>query len=313
MTTDRRWRILLTEPLDQEADARLHAAADIITPAARDEAALAAAIRDCDAVVARTHTPLTRQVLESGRRLRVVGVAGVGLDRVDLGAASELGLVVVHTPAAASDAVAELAMGLMIQLLRPIPRLAADYRAGRFREARAEPHGGELRERTIGILGMGRIGSRVARIGSAGFGARVLYHDIAPVGPFDFAADSTDQRSLWAESDILSLHVPLTDRTRQFINATVLNTLRPGALLINTSRGAVVDTDALVTALREQRLAGAALDVTDPEPLLPGHPLLTFDNCIVTPHIAARTYGGYRRMCDVVNDVLSQLATLPPR
>jgi phosphoglycerate dehydrogenase-like enzyme len=252
-------------------------------------------------------------VLESARDLRVVGVAGVGLDRVDLGAASELGIAVVHTPAAASDAVAELAIGMMIQLLRPIPRLAADYRAGRFREARAEPHGGELRERTIGILGMGRIGSRVARIAVAGFGARVMYSDIARVGPFDFAVRLVEPETLWAESDILSLHVPLTDRTRRMIDAGVLAALRPGALLINTSRGAVVDTDALVAGLRDGRLGGAALDVTDPEPLLPGHPLLRMENCIVTPHIAARTFGGYRRMCDVVDDVLAQLAALPAR
>jgi phosphoglycerate dehydrogenase-like enzyme len=313
MSPSKQWRILLTDPLDAEAEARLHAAADIVTPAARDESTLAAAIRDCHAVVARTHTPLTRHVLESARDLRVVGVAGVGLDRVDLGAASELGIAVVHTPAAASDAVAELAIGMMIQLLRPIPRLAADYRAGRFREARAEPHGGELRERTIGILGMGRIGSRVARIAAAGFGARVIYNDIARVGPFDFPVRSVDLPAFWSESDILSLHVPLTDRTRRMINASVLAALRPAALLINTSRGAVVDTDALVANLREERLAGAALDVTDPEPLLPGHPLLTMENCIVTPHIAARTFGGYRRMCDVVDDVLAQLAALSPR
>src|SRR5262245_7686559 len=132
MNRSKQWRVLLTDPLDAEAEVRLQAAAEVVTPAARDETALAAAIRDCDAVVARTHTPLTRQVLDSARRLRVIGVAGVGLDRVDLGAASELGIAVVHTPAAASDAVAELAIGLMIQLLRPIPRLAADYRAGRF-------------------------------------------------------------------------------------------------------------------------------------------------------------------------------------
>ena len=307
------WRILLTDALDAEAESRLREAATVVTPATRDEASLAAAIRDCHAVVARTHTPLTRKVLESGRDLRVIGIAGVGLDRVDLGAASELGIAVVHTPAAASDAVAELTIGMMVQLLRPIPDLAAAYRAGRFREARAEPHGGELRERTIGILGLGRIGSRVARIAAAGFGARVIYNDIAPVGPLDFPVRRVEPPALWAESDILTLHVPLTDRTRRMIDERILGSLRPGALLINTSRGAVVDTDALVHALREGRLAGAALDVTDPEPLLPGHPLLTMENCIITPHIAARTFGGHRRMCDVVSDVLTQLAALPPR
>ena len=301
------FRVLLAAPLDADAESRLSAAATIVRPADTDPAALRVAIVDCDALVVRTNIPVTRELLAAGGRLRVVGVAGVGLDQVDTRAAAELGVAVVYTPAAASDAVAELAVGLMIQLLRPIPRLAAEYRAGRYAEARALPHGRELRELTVGILGMGRIGSRVGRICSGGIGARVLYHDIAPVGPFDFAADPVTFERLLAESDVLTLHVPLTDQTRGLVDAAVLGRLRPGALLINTARGAVAATPALVSALQSGGLGGAALDVTEPEPLPPEHPLFSLDNCIVLPHVAARTYGGLRRMYAVADEVVAHL------
>lgn len=312
------FRILLAEPLSPDAEQRLAAAATVVRPHDSREspggASLAAQIATCDALVARTHTPVTRELLQAGvennGRLRIVGVAGVGLDRVDVDAARELGVRVVHTPGAASDAVAELAVELMLMLLRPVPRLAQQYRAGGFRAARETPHGVELCEQTVGIIGMGRIGSRVARICSAGFGARVLYNDIADVGPFPFAAERVDQERIWRESDFVSLHVPLTPATLRLVSADVLSRMRPAARLINTARGAAVDTDALVAALSTGRLAGAALDVTDPEPLPPDHPLFASDKCIVTPHVAARTHGGLRRMFDVVDAVIEGLSEI---
>lgn len=301
------FRVLLAAPLDAETEARLRAAAQVVRLESADQEGLCRAVADCDALIARTHTPVTRRVLAAGRRLRVVGVAGVGLDHVDVAAAEQLGIRVISMPEAASDAVAELTVELMLQLLRPVPWLQSEYAAGRYVEARAGPHGRELRGLTIGIVGMGRIGSRVGRICAAGFGANVLYNDIADVGPFDFAATPADKPTLWAAGDLVTLHVPLTDQTRRLVNASVLSTLRPSAYLINTARGEVVDTDALVAALRSGRLAGAALDVTDPEPLPPGHPLFACDNCILTPHIAARTHGGLRRMYAVVDAVLDCL------
>jgi D-3-phosphoglycerate dehydrogenase len=171
-------RILLAEPLDAHAETQLEQSAQVIRPPASDAATLAQRIVDCDAAIVRTSTPVTREWLSCGRRLRIVGVAGVGLDRVDVDAARELGIEIVHTPAAASDAVAELAVAFMLQLLRPIPRLAASYRDGQYRSAREAPHGCELSSLRIGVVGMGRIGSRVARICAAGFGARVMYVDI---------------------------------------------------------------------------------------------------------------------------------------
>ncbi len=302
------FRVLLAHPLDAEAEARLEAAAQVIRAPRGDEDTLIGLIGDCHGVVARTHTPLTRRVIETGRHLRVIGVAGVGLDRVDLEAAAERGVRVLHTPGAASDSVAELAVGLMIQLLRPIRAAQLGYRRGAFVEARAAALGHELRERTVGILGMGRIGSRVARICSAGFGARVLYRDIVEVGPFPFACESVELETLLRDSDVLTLHVPLTSTTRHMIDAAALRKMRRAAILINTARGAVIETDALVDALRGGALAGAALDVTDPEPLPIEHALFTLESALILPHMAARTPGGLRRMYAVVDDVLAELA-----
>lgn len=301
-------RILLVGRLEPDAEQRLAAAAQVIRAPTSDETTLIRLIGDCDALIVRTHTRVSRELLAAGRRLRVVGVAGVGTDLVDTAAAAALGIRVVNTPGAATEAVADLTLALILLLLRPVPRLAAAYQRGEFWVARDQPHGPELNELTVGIVGMGRIGSRVGRICAAGFGARVLYNDIVPVGPFDFPAESVDKPTLWARSDVVSLHVPLTDLTRHLINADVLARMRPSARLINTARGAVVDTMALTAALQQGRLAGAALDVTDPEPLPPDHPLFACDRCLLTPHVAARTPGGLRRMSGVVDDVLAVLS-----
>jgi D-3-phosphoglycerate dehydrogenase len=300
-------KVLLLEPLDQAAERRLAAGADVLRPSTTDEAGLRRLIADCDALVARTHNPINRSLLEAGKRLRVVGVAGVGLDHVDVAAAEELGIKVLHTPTASSDAVAEFAVGLMLQLLRPAPRLAEAYRKGWFQAVRDKPHGRELRELTVGIVGMGRIGSRVGRVCNAGFGARVLYNDIIEVGPFDFEATPVDKPTIWSESDVITLHVPATELTRNLVNAGVLAQLRRTAYLINTARGVVVDTTALTKALQNRRIAGAALDVVEPEPLPQHYPLFSLDNCILTPHVAARTHRGLQRMFAVVDDVLALL------
>jgi D-3-phosphoglycerate dehydrogenase len=302
------FKVLLAEGLDADAERRLAAGASVVRPPAADEGTLCAYIRDCDALVARTQTRVTQAVLEAGRRLRVVGVAGVGVDNVHMAAAAERGITVLNTSGASSDAVAEFTVNLMLQLLRPLPPLVDAYRAGRFAAARGRPQGVELRDLTIGIVGMGRIGSRVGRICSAGFGARILYNDIVAVGPFAFPTESVDKERLWSRSDIVTLHVPLTAETLGLVNADVLARLRPSAYLINTARGAVVETAALTAALQNGPLAGAAVDVTSPEPLPPDHPLFSCPNCIVTPHMAARTLGGLQRMFAIVDDVLEFLS-----
>jgi phosphoglycerate dehydrogenase-like enzyme len=154
---------------------------------------------------------------------------------------------------------------------------------------------------------MGRIGSRVARICAAGFGAAVMYNDIVDMTPFPFKTRAVDKAEIWSTADIVTLHLPLTDLTQRLVSADVLRTFRPNALLLNTARGRLVDSGALLDALCDARICGAALDVTDPEPLPLNHPLWNCDNCILTPHVASRTHSGLRNMFSIAGDVLAYL------
>jgi D-3-phosphoglycerate dehydrogenase len=195
----------------------------------------------------------------------------------------------------------------MLQLLRPVGRLSEMYRRGEFAAARNAAHGRELRGLTVGIVGLGRIGSRVGRLCAAGFGARLLYNDIIDVGPVEYSAERVDKPRLWSECDVITLHVPLTEKTRRMVDEQVLRQMRREAVLVNTARGAVVDTAALGEALRDGAIGGAALDVTEPEPLPTDHALWSCDRCLITPHIAARTVQGLQNMYAIVEDVIAFL------
>lgn len=299
-------RILLAEPLDRAAESELAQRAEIVRPAGAGTDALAAAVPGCHGAIVRTSTPVAREWLIHADKLSVIGVAGVGLDRVDLAACEERGIAVLSRPGAASQAVAELAVQLMLALLRPLDELRAKYRAGHFAEARQSASGRELEGLRVGIVGLGRIGSRVGRI-CAAFGAQVAYHDIVPIGPLDFAANAVSVESLWTTSDVISIHCPLTDQTHRMASQSLLQQMRPGSLLVNTARGAIIDTSALLAALQDGPLGGAGLDVTDPEPLPPQHPLWTAPRCILTPHVGARTEAGLRRMFGIWTDVVAYL------
>lgn len=303
----------MAEPFHEEAVARLRSAGQVTELASCDGAALMDAVGDCDALLVRTGSHVTRSVIERATRLRVIGRGGVGLDHIDLEAARERGIVVVHTPAAATEAVADLTIGLMIDLVRKIGPGDRMLREGRFAEARTECVGRELHELTLGIVGLGRIGKAVARRCRHGFGMTVLYNDIVEMGLLDFVASPCEKEQLYAGADVVSLHVPLTDQTRGLIDEAALSRFKPGSVLINTARGAVVDGVAVAAALTSGLLGGAGLDVFDPEPLPSDHPLLSAPNTILTPHLGARSPGGLARMNDVVEDVLAVLAGKSPR
>lgn len=312
-TGENKPKIVVAQPLSASAMERLAAVGDVTLLEQRDEPALIAAVADADALVIRTHARVTRGVIEAGKRLRVIGRAGVGLDNVDLAAAREHGIPVVYTPAASTHAVADFAVGLILATQRRIARLDQEIRTGDFAALRSRPpSASELRHQTIGIIGMGRIGSQVARRAAMGFSMPVLYNDIRPVGPFSFPATSISRDDLLAAADIVSLHVPLTPLTRGMIDAAALSRMKPGAYMINTSRGPVVVAADLAKALHEGRLAGAALDVFDVEPPPPDHPLRSAPNCVLTPHVAARSREGLAAMNDVVDDVIAVLQGRPP-
>lgn len=295
--------IVVAEPYAPEAIERLREFADLTVLDGCDDDVLRKAAVDCDALLVRTYAKVTRSVLEAGTRLKVVGRGGVGLDNIDVDAARSLGIQVVHTPAAATDAVADLTIGLMIALVRGVLTHDKAVRAGRFFESREAAPSVELSELTIGIIGLGRIGRAVARRCRIGLGMAVLYNDIADPGRRDFDASAVSKAVLYERADVISLHVPLTPATTKLIDADALARFKSGAFLINTARGAVVDCEAAAAALESGHLGGAAFDVFDPEPLPPGHSLLSAPGTIFTPHIGARTHGALRRMNDVVADV----------
>ena len=306
-------RIVVAEPYEPEALARLRACGAVEVLDAPDPVRLRQAVADADALLVRSYAQVTDDVIEAGRALRVIGRGGVGLENIDLAAARRRGIVVVYTPWAGTRAVAEHTVGLMLAVERRL--LAGDQalRQQRFMEFRAAARWRELGGCTLGVVGMGRIGSAVARICALGLGMRVLYNDIVPVGPFDFPAVSVDKPRLYAEADVVSLHVPLTELTRGLIDSAALARFSPTSILINTSRGAVVDGQALAEALRTGKLAGAGLDVFDPEPVAPEHPLLSAPHVILTPHVSGRSVQARRLMNTVVDDVIAVLQGRTPR
>jgi len=309
----KRPKIVVCEHYADTTFQRLRKVGDVTHVQLPGEEELIAALADADAVLVRTYTQVTARVLESAPRLKVIGRGGVGVENIDVHAAAARGITVVHTPAAASEAVAELTVGLILALERKIIAGDARVRAGDFAGARSAAIGRELGQCTLGIIGMGRIGRIVGRIAATGFGSRVVYNDIIDAGPLGFAAESMSKPEVYAAADVLTLHVTLTDLTRGLIDAGALARVKPTTTLINTARGAVLDAGAVATALHEGRLAGAAIDVFDPEPPPPDHPLRTAPNVILSPHAGARSPRGQARMNDVVDDVIAVLDGRPPR
>ena len=259
-----------------------------VREATGEPAELAALARDVDVLL--THlAPVTRTVFDAASALRVVGVTRGGPVNVDLDAATDRGIPVVYLPGRNLGAVAEFTVGLMISLPRSVGRASRSLADGRWdaRYFRFDRTGPELRASTIGLVGLGTIGTRVAELVTA-FGARVL--------GFDPYADSNALRhkgievvplpDLLAASDIVSVHARLTDDTRRMFDAGAFAAMKPGAYFVNTARGELVDQKALLAALEGGHLAGAALDVFDPEPPAADDPLLQREDVIATPHLA---------------------------
>ena len=269
-------------------------------------AELAPIVADADGLLAGLDE-VTDAVFERAPRLRVVARYGVGVDRIELAAAARHGVTITNTPNANANAVAELTLALVLALARPIAAGRDRVRAGEWPALQ----GLEVRGRTIGLLGLGRIGSLVATKASA-LGLRVLAHD--PFVTESDAAELVDLHTLAAESDFLSLHAPLTDATRGVVDRSLLERVKPGAAIVNTARGELIDEAALQWALDEGRLRGAALDVLAEEPPRAGHPLLGRDDVLVTPHMGPHTAEATSSMGRIaLEELLAVLSGRPPR
>jgi len=251
------------------------------------ESDLAERIGDYDAIVIRSATKLTADVIARAKRLKVIGRAGVGVDNVDVEAATRRGIVVANAPESTVVSAAEHTIGLLVALARNIPQAHAALKDGRWE--RKAWGGMELADKTLGVLGFGRIGQQVARRAS-GLGMRVVAYDpfVAPERFRELGAERLDRpEDVYATADFLTLHLPLTPETRGSIDDDAFAAMRDGARIVNAARGELVDEDALVRALRSGKVGGAALDVFSSEPY--SGPLLELDNVVVTPHLAAST------------------------
>jgi D-3-phosphoglycerate dehydrogenase len=307
-------KVLACDGIDPSAVQRIREAGhEVIEAKGLAAPDLLTALKGVHGLLVRSATKVTAEVFAGAPDLRVVVRAGTGLDNVDRAAADARGVVVRNTPDANTISVAEIAFGMLLALERHLAPAAADLRAGRWEKSKYA--GREIFGRTLGVIGFGRIGREVANRARA-FGMPVIvYDELVRKGPAGFEwARHVDRDVLLREADVVTLHVPLTDRTRHSLSTAEFALMKPDAVLVNASRGGVVDETALHAALTSGRLRAAAVDVFEREPAPADHPLLRLPNVLALPHLGASTSEAQRRAgTDAAGALLEALAALPTR
>jgi D-3-phosphoglycerate dehydrogenase / 2-oxoglutarate reductase len=301
------WKVLLTDGLEANGQSILSEQGEVVDRTGISADELLQIIGEYDALIVRGRTKVTPAVLEAGCNLKVVGRAGVGVDNIDLAAARKHNVMVVNTPISTTISVAELTMALMTSLVREIPRADAAMKSGKW--LKKELEGAELYQKSLGIVGFGRIGQAVAKRALAFEMKVVVVCDPFVNCDVVYAAGchpaSLDE--LIHDCDIISLHVPLTAQTRNMISTEQFAQMKDGVYVIDAARGGIVDEDALLQALESGKVAGAALDVFSTEP--PGlTPLVSHPRVVATPHVGAQTVEAqFRAAQDIATEVLSAL------
>jgi D-3-phosphoglycerate dehydrogenase len=299
------YRILITDDISAQGLAELEKAEDVtfdivkgLTPETLTER-----IPSYDGLIVRSSVKVTEAVLAAADRLKVVGRAGVGVDNIDVPAASMRGIIVMNTPGANTIATAEHTLTLLLALCRHVPQAYSRLKQGIW--DRKSFIGTQLYRKTIGIIGMGRIGSTVASRCQA-FGMNVITYDpfLSDEAARELKVRSVSLAELYAEADFITLHAALTPKTERMIDAGAIAQMKDGMRLINTARGALIDEAALIEGLQSGKITAAALDVFEEEPISAQHPLLAMDNVIVTPHLAASTVEAQR---DVGSQIVVQV------
>ncbi len=291
------YKVLLPQDITEPGKAFLRDhGCEVLVGTAADPATIAREAADCDAILART-ARLDREVIDAAPRLRVIGRHGIGVDNIDVIHCEHKGIYVTYAPLSNSASVAEHTLFLMLSCARNAKAVDRAFRDGDF-EVRNRLPGIDLEGKTLGILGMGRIGRLVAQMASAAFGMKVLgYVHRAPAESFPPMVEAVaDREEIFRRADFVSLHVPATPETRGSVGMAEFRLMKPGAFFINTARGEIVVEEDLVAALRDGVLRGAGLDVFTEEPPAPDHPLLAMDRVVATPHNAALTREAMDRM-----------------
>ena len=285
------WRIWIDRPPPPEV-------------AIPDDIELTDDLADADGVIVGANEPWDAAVCSRLPRLKVVARAGIGYDNVDPAGCAAVGVAACNTPDAPTVSTAEHSLALLLAVSKRIKRSELRLHAG-LGDYRAVHCALELEGRTLGLVGCGRIGRRVARYAAA-LGMRVLVYDAhLQASDTEGVAELVDLDELWRCSDAVSLHAPATEATRHMVDADNISAMRPGVIIVNCARGSLIDHDALLAGLESGHIAGAGLDVTEPEPLPAGHPLLGREDVIVTPHVASSTTAGAVRL---IGQALGQAA-----
>lgn len=306
------WKILLTDGLEENGKEILRKSAEVVENPTITAEELLNVVSEYDALIVRGRTKVTAAVLAAGTKLKVVGRAGVGVDNIDLNAAKEHKITVVNSPTATSVAVAELTLGMMLSVVREIPRADAGLKAGKW--LKKELEGTELCGKTLGVIGYGRIGANVAQRAKA-FEMKILAYD--PLLPADEVqkrgGEPVSLEELLKRADMITLHIPLTNDTRGILNEAAFAKMKQGVYIVCAARGGVIDEAALLAALNSGKVAGAALDVFATEP--PGlTDLVSHPKVIGTPHIGAQTVEAQSRAAhDISEEVLAALVGKPLR
>lgn len=310
-----KFSILLVEKIDEAGMNILQRVAETKIASAFSEDVLVKETRDVDAVIIRTVGKISAKVIESANKLKVIGRHGAGYDNIDVETATKYKIPVVYTPEANIESVADHTIGLMIAVAKKIPQAHyALIKNGNW-SARYTFIGTEVYKKTLGLIGLGKIGRAVAKR-AKGFRMRILAYDpfISECTAKKLGVRLVDLKILLQNSDFVSLHVPLTKETQGLIGKAEIEIMKDGAYLINTARGGVIDEDAVYEALVKGKLAGAAFDVYATEPPEPEDPLFKLENVVVTPHMAAHTKEALRRMAvDVASDVIRVLKGNKPK
>jgi D-3-phosphoglycerate dehydrogenase len=299
-------KILVADPIAEQGMQILRSHAQVDVKPRLQTEQLKGIIADYDALIVRSQTQVGAEVIEAGRRLKVIGRAGVGTDNIDVDAATRNGVVVVNAPTGNTVAAAEHTIALMLALARNVTQAHHQLKSGKWQ--REKLVGTELRNKTLGIIGLGNVGSEVAKRAHA-FEMRILAHDpfVSNEYAHNLNARLVSLDELLAEADFITLHVPLTAATRKLIGSKELTKLKPTARIINCARGGLIDEEAVVKAIRSGVLAGAAFDVFANEPMTDS-PLFQEDNVIVTPHLGASTIEAQATVAkDVAEEVIAVL------
>jgi len=307
---------MIDEVVDDERMAHLKSIADIVRKIPKSDEEMIESIRDANAIISGD-SPLTGRILENARSMKIIARVGVGYDNIDLDAATKLRIIVTNLPGALSDSVAEHTILLMLAAARRLVAADRNVREGRWDDYFQHAPSIELNGKTLGLIGFGAIGRAVAQRAKA-FNMEILVYDpyVDEIKVASLGCRRVALGRLLSESDVVSIHSPLTPETKRLISEREFGLMKKSAILINTARGSIVDEKSLIDALKKGRIAGAGMDVLTHEPTPEDDPMLALDNVTVTPHCAAFTLDALRRLwfgcADAVLRVLNGELPRPP-